>query len=262
MKKAKAEDDKQIRRAAEAGDADAQFKLCLKYEKARGDWARREVFDWCRAAAEKGLAKAQFKLACIYEDRTGIAADWPEAYCDARALEWYEKAAAQGHRSARTRLRFKHDLWLAECGDATAQWRLAERFAEGVGVAKDPEQALRWYETAARFSDTETLFKLGMLYVNGTGIPKNEQRAVIWFEAAARRGHTEAQFTVAGMYASGRGVPKHEVHAYAWFSVAAAREHDAAREALAALESLMSPAKRGEAQDLAAKLFADLPSDS
>ncbi|MBR4746903.1 MAG: sel1 repeat family protein, partial [Desulfovibrio sp.] len=67
----------------------------------------------------------------------------------AKAREWYEKAAAQGH--------------------AGAQCRLGEMYADGRGVPQDYAQACKWWEKAAVLGDAEAQNMLGVLYANGRG---------------------------------------------------------------------------------------------
>jgi|SRR5579862_2679238 len=64
--------DKHLLRAAERGDAQAQFNLGMMYENGLGDRSyaakgnRREAVRWLLAAAEQGLPRAQIKLAEMY----------------------------------------------------------------------------------------------------------------------------------------------------------------------------------------------------
>jgi TPR repeat protein len=85
--------EKHLLRAAENGDAAAQFNLAVMYENElldtrygpKGD--RSEAIRWLRAAAEQGLARAQVKLAEMY-DREADMLDG-----SVKACEWYLLAA-------------------------------------------------------------------------------------------------------------------------------------------------------------------------
>ena len=116
------------RRAADRGNARAQYNLGVAYS--RGEGVARddeEAVKWWALAAESsdcteskrawlstsaegevvnrglgdagrgplGNAEAQFHLGCMYALGRGVQRD------DRRALEWYRKAAAQGHPDAR-----------------------------------------------------------------------------------------------------------------------------------------------------------------
>ena len=75
----------QLIRAAERGDAEAQFNLAIMYENGLVDSRyvpegnHSEAMRWLLAAAEQGLARAQVKLAEIYAgepDGSGKACEW------------------------------------------------------------------------------------------------------------------------------------------------------------------------------------------
>ena len=89
----------QVRKAAEKGDAVAQYNLGLRYVDGRGvakDAA--EAVKWFRKSAEQGNANGQFELGYRYESGKGITKNGAEA------TKWYQKAAAQGNTNAMRRL--------------------------------------------------------------------------------------------------------------------------------------------------------------
>src|SRR3954467_3466939 len=71
--------EKQLLRAAEAGDAGSQYNLgmlCKNGMDDNGDAGtgdRREAVEWLLAAAEQGLPRAQVKLAEVYADAPDIS---------------------------------------------------------------------------------------------------------------------------------------------------------------------------------------------
>ena len=80
-----------IRKAAEQGNADAQFNLGWMYYEGEGvpkDDA--EAARWFLKSAEQGIATAQFNLGEMYKEGIGVPQD------DAEAAKWYRKAAEQG----------------------------------------------------------------------------------------------------------------------------------------------------------------------
>ena len=82
-------------KAAEQGDAEAQFNLGLMYENGKGvrrDYA--EAMKWYRKAAEEGFAAAQYMLGLVYEKGEGV----PEN--DVAAYVWHSVAVASGVGSA------------------------------------------------------------------------------------------------------------------------------------------------------------------
>jgi uncharacterized protein len=86
---------------AEAGDANAQFRLGCLYAFGQGvpeDHAL--ALRLYRQAAEQGDADAQNNLGGMYAEGMGVQADPVEAYM------WFELAAASGHAMARRNLAF------------------------------------------------------------------------------------------------------------------------------------------------------------
>ena len=88
-----------LREAAEAGDADAQFRLAQMLF--NGPEALRDeskALEWLTRAAEQGNADAQFALGMMYERGRGVARDLRAA------RSWFERAAASGHEGAQRSL--------------------------------------------------------------------------------------------------------------------------------------------------------------
>ena len=87
------------RKAAESGDAEAQYVLGVIYHTGRGvprDDA--ESAKWMRLAADQGLADAQFNLGIHYNYGWGVPQDY------AKAVELFRLAAEQGTADAMTGL--------------------------------------------------------------------------------------------------------------------------------------------------------------
>jgi len=86
----------QWRKAAEQGDAKAQYNLglclgqCYFFSKGGRLADLGEAAKWWRKAAEQGYAQAQFDLGHCYFYGWGVAQD------KAEAVKWYRKAAEQG----------------------------------------------------------------------------------------------------------------------------------------------------------------------
>ena len=185
--------------------------------------------------------------------RCGYAADFSTGL-EAYARGNYEDAFAQWRT-------------LAEQGDPRAQYKLAQMFADGVGVRKDDRAALHWYGQAADRGSVEARYELALMhsigrsvhqdhsraaywygrlaedghataqyllagmYEDGTGVEKDVPRAVSWYRRAAEQGYVGALAKLGEMYAQGHGVSEDPAQAWAWFDLAAARGHDtAARE--------------------------------
>jgi TPR repeat protein len=69
---------------------------------------------------------------------------------EAMAVQWFHRAAAQGH--------------------VTAQFNLGVAYAKGTGVPQDHAEAVQWYRRAAIQGDAEAQFGLSAMYVTGIGL--------------------------------------------------------------------------------------------
>ena len=113
-------------KAAEAGNASAQFNLGLCYYKGQGvpqDY--KKAVQWYKKAAEAGDANAQCNLGlCCKNGQEGLPPDYKSA------VEWFTKAA--------------------EAGNANAQCNLGTCYKNGEGVPQDKNKAVEWFTKAAR----------------------------------------------------------------------------------------------------------------
>ena len=91
---------KWIRKAAELGDSEAQYKLGLMYLDGQGvKKDETEAVRWLRKAAEQGQPDAQLRLGWMYKKGQGVVKDETEA------VKWVRKAAEQGLPEAKENLR-------------------------------------------------------------------------------------------------------------------------------------------------------------
>jgi TPR repeat protein len=234
---------KEVRKAAEKGEAKAQFKLGDAYREGKGaPKDETEAGKWYRKAAEQGDAAAQFNLGFAYHEGHGVAKD------EAEAVKWLRKAAEQGFAKAQNNLGFvyhhgegvpKDDMeavkWYtkaAEQGNAAAQNALGWAYHEGQGVAKDDAEAVKWLRKAAEQGNAKAQKNLGFVYDNGQGVPKDDAEAVKWFRKAAEQGFAEAQYSLGFAYHEGRGLPKDEAEAVKWCRKAAEQGYVNAQNAL------------------------------
>ena len=68
-------------------------------------------------------------------------------------MEWYLKAADQGH--------------------ASAQYNIGILYYIGQGVPQDYSQAMEWYLKAADQGNANAQYNIGSLYFNGHGVPQD-----------------------------------------------------------------------------------------
>lgn len=108
-------------------------------------------------------------------------------------------------------------------GNADAQYYLATCYQEGFGVKEqDLCEAAILLHLAAEQGHAGAQLQLGICYKTGKGVPVNHTTAAKLFEAAAEKGKTVAMCNLAMCYKSGKGVEKSEVKCRELFEKAAA----------------------------------------
>ena len=103
----------------------------------------------------------------------------------------------------------------------------------------------------AEQGDADAQFTLGVRYANGEGVLKDDEEAVRWYRLDADQGHAFAQSLLGGMYIEGRGVLKDPVLAHMWFNISGANGNEIARESRDNLERDMTRAEISRATELA-----------
>ena len=81
----------------------------------------------------------------MYDTGEGVPQDYKQA------IEWYIKAADQGH--------------------ASSQFNLGNMYANGRGVSQDYTQAVVWYTKSAEQGNASAQYSLGLMYTNGLCSP-------------------------------------------------------------------------------------------
>ncbi len=89
----------------------------------------------------------------------------------------------------------------ADGGNARAMSALGNMYAEGQGVARDPQQAQQWYEKAAKAGDAGAMDKLGRAAELGQDYPQARQ----WYEKAVEGGDTDAMVDLGNLLEWGKG---------------------------------------------------------
>lgn len=223
-----------LRKAAEKGDAEAQYRLArlIKPEDPssgvccmnRGDRVNPsfvlmkrvssesdiEAAKWYLAAAKQGHAMAQYCVALCYDYGDGVDED------KAECVRWYRAAADQGH--------------------ILAQFNLASYYYIGQGVEKDVQEAIRRFRLAAEAGEVRAQCNMGLFYVQGEDVEKNLEEAVRWFRLAADQGDADGEYNLGLCYEDGEGVPADREEALKWYHKAAEKGHKLANRRLEELE--------------------------
>jgi TPR repeat protein len=117
----------------------------------------------------------------------------------------------------------------AEKGSANAQAYLGYCYLEGIGVARDDVEAVRWLRKAAEQNHASAQCNLGFCYDTGQGVAKDKVEAVKWHRKAAEQGDAVAQRNLGICYEHGNGVRKEKAEAVKWFRKAAEQGNAAAQ---------------------------------
>jgi len=124
-----------LRRAAEQGDAEAQFHLAerhyKRYDEGGVEKDLKEAVKWYQASAGRGNAGAQFEIGWLYYEGKGVESD------SEKAVKWYRLAAEQGYDKAQ--------YWLGWC------------FRYGIGVGRNMDEAVTWCRLAAEQGNEDAL---------------------------------------------------------------------------------------------------------
>lgn len=228
-----------LRPLAEAGDAQAQYRLGLAHAQGRG--VARDVVKalaWWHRAAVQGDAQAQYQLGLAYLEGQGVEED------PGLASAWLARAAAR------------------ELPAAT--YRLA-RFYEARATTSDDEADRRagvvLLERAAEQGHPEAQLRIGEIYAAGrNGVLRDPAWAARWFGKAARQGMPAAQGHLGDAFANGQGVPRDILQAAAWYRLAAAAGQPTKSDAARTVETSLSRDQQDEVQRLMRRLKAQ-PAD-
>ena len=158
-----------IRKAARAGNAEAQFRLGVMYGNGDGvGLDHQQARAWFEKAIAQGHQNAMITLAWMYASGTGVETD------ESRARDLYLEAA--------------------RCGSAKAQYLVATmyRFAQ-YGIAKDMRLAVEWYVKAADQGMPTAQLALGKLLMEGKGVVGDDVAALQWLSLAHVNGSKRAE---------------------------------------------------------------------
>ena len=210
----------------EQGSVEAMYaagNLWSSHRTGRRDYV--EGIRWFQPAARQGFADAQFLMgARLSKGGEGVPLD------DNTAMEWYRKAAAQGHSGAINNIGFMHSQGrageggrdyekalahyrrAAERGNAVSQNNVALRLAnegeEEEGEAAILKEQFEWHRRSAENDYHRGQFNLAKMYDAGEGVEPNLALAVKWYRRAAENDSLEAQGVLSEMCRTGRGVPQ------------------------------------------------------
>lgn len=143
-------------------------------------------------AADAGSSEANHRLGLVYaEGQAGVARD------DARAVQYFEKAATAGH--------------------IRAEINLGILLLRGQGTKRDLVQARAWLEKAAATEDPSALYTLGRaMEEHDDTVMADSVRAADLYRRAAEKGHALAALRYGLAMVDGIGVKRDSNGAQTW----------------------------------------------
>ena len=181
----------QIRKAANNAHAEDLYNEAnALFESNAGAVSDTESVRLYQQAADMGLAKACGGLARAYITGRGATKDY------AKARQLLSPAIA--------------------VDDPLAENCMGKLYEEGLGVERNPEEAVKWYRKAATEGFVRAERNLGRMFHDGSGIPKDDIAAALWFRKAAEQGDKDSQYYTGWAFLNGLGVRKNLEEARAW----------------------------------------------
>jgi TonB family protein len=174
-----------------------------------------------RARADRGEPAAQLTVAeMLFEGAKGAPKD-PVA-----ALDYLERAAAQGHRAALL--------------------SLGQSLVEGKKLPKDTARAAALFEQAMEKDSPRAAAELAELYQKGDGVEQDKAKAFTLYAKAAEGGYVYAMTQAGWMLEQGEGVAADRAGALEYYRRAADKKSEWATERLVRL--LAAPTSSAEEQ--------------
>lgn len=167
-------------KAAFDGSKVAAYNLALIHDYGKGhDINESEGLRQYQVAAGHGITPAKFTLANKYLTGDGVSQDTTKAF------HWYNQLANENTPDVNYQLGMMHE--------------------SGVGTDVNIHKAINAYLKAQ--NKTKSLLALARFYQYGLGVPKDDERALRFYELAAKKGSRYAKLQMARIYLSQANVP-------------------------------------------------------
>jgi TPR repeat protein len=161
-------------------------------------------------AAEQGHAAAQWKLGRMYAEGDGVKRN------ELRAFEYFSRVAnahaADDPESPQSR--FVANAFVA----------LGHYYLEGIpnsAVKANPGRAREMFAYAASyFGDPDAQYNLARMYLDGNAMPRDPRQAARWLDLAAKKGQHHAQALLGHMLFKGGDVPRQAARGLMWLTLA------------------------------------------
>jgi len=170
-------------------------KTCKYLQEAIQD-GNRYAFDWIQKKSKKGDSRAQYLMGLLYSKGIGVdknvdkALKWFERSVyrgKEKGIEMINKFVASGDNAAMFLLGklYYHGYGVEIDFDKASQY-LQDAIKAG------NQDAFEWIQKKAKSGDGKNQYLIGILYSKGLGVDKNMDIALTWFESSAYRGNVNA----------------------------------------------------------------------
>lgn len=251
-------------RAANLGYTPAMTYLATAYEFGRGapqDLARAmEIYEF---AANRGDAEANYILGLIFlegnrlvqPDVNTAVSYLLEAIKKDHKGAYYELGKMQILGNDTISINYEQAMTMllsAGIDHGPALATIATLFQDGLGVEKNLDLAMRYYERAGSLGFLPAKLNLGKLILENFEGERAEQFGFANFMGAAQGGLVEAQINLGILYYSGTGTPVDKMKAYMWITIGARDGNPAALDILSSQDGAFTAEEKVAGRRLAA----------
>lgn len=206
---------KELKEAAEEGDAFSAYQLARAYE-----WE--DIFDllpkedrraqlclpYYEQAAEGGIADAMVKAGKCWLSGRFTRQDRE------KAMEYAKQAAALGHawglyhmglchqEAGHMEAAFEYFLAASHQGDSESPYYLGRMYLYGTGVHRSTADAIAYFETAAVREETKSLAELGDIFYKDERVEREDEKAFYWYSRAYAAGDHSVALPLGHLYLS------------------------------------------------------------
>ncbi len=167
-----------------------------------------QKYFYAKRAAERGNAQAQYDLGLMYATGNGVqknealALTWFNRASQNNFAQVLKVKEVTSPSKMSQKFIFAKEA--AKKGNARAQFDLAMMYHKGEGIKRNEKLAFNYFHKAARNNSVEAKFQMGINFSEGRGVRKQTQLAKYWFKLAAKAGHRTAMAHLASLESSPR----------------------------------------------------------
>lgn len=225
-------------RSSKEGSRAAQERLGFLYHRGLGNVKQdftKALYWYGEASNQEDGGYASHGLALMYKFAEGVEQD------SEKVVFYLKRSAKQGYAWGQYHLAVEYDtskrgvdrvlpadpenafkwyLTAAENGVTESKRRVASLYSYGWGVDTDRKKAYSWYVSAAEDGDAAAQNSLAIWLESGTDVPMDLKQAAEWYTKSALQGNKDAMTSLAYLYLKGQGVQKDKDKAVEWFKKA------------------------------------------